>query len=105
MAALIGATVLTMSRPEKKPISDTTECLTTKSCGEGWRCYAEPKDDPFATSGVCSQTCESSLQCATHFKCVAVSKTKDQVVPVGARGATEALEKVCRPCGGVCDPE
>jgi hypothetical protein len=75
-------------------------CLTDRSCAQGWRCYAIPKDDPFAVEGECTQQCEDSLQCPAHFSCVKVSVAKGpQVVPEGARGATGELTGVCRPCG------
>src|SRR5437762_14107558 len=51
---------LIATRGEKKPsaIGDTTECFADKACGDGWRCFAVPKDDRFAVSGVCSHVCE-----------------------------------------------
>lgn len=104
LGGLVVASVFTMRRGDKKPISDTTECLTDRACGAGWRCFAVPKDDGFAVTGVCSQVCESDLQCATHFRCDEVAVGSDQVVPIGARGGTAEHAHVCRPCGGACEP-
>jgi hypothetical protein len=104
LAGLMVASLFTMRRGEKKPVSDTTQCLTERACGPGWRCFAEPKGDGFAVTGVCSQVCESDLQCATHFRCDEVAVSGDQVVPVGAHGAGPDRAHVCRPCGGACEP-
>ena len=75
-------------------------CLTDRSCAEGWRCYAVPKDDPFTVEGQCAQVCESDLQCPAHFRCERVAATKGkQVVPETARGAGAEKLGVCRACG------
>ncbi|MBK7864678.1 MAG: hypothetical protein IPJ65_39950 [Archangiaceae bacterium] len=75
-----------------------SECITDRSCAEGWRCYAVPKDDPFVVTGVCVQLCEGDLQCPPHFRCEPVAAGDHQVVPVGARGAHGAPLGACRPC-------
>ena len=92
-----------VSKSREGGVAGPAECLTDRSCAEGWRCYAVPKDDPFAVSGVCTQQCEGDLQCPAHFRCESVAATKDrQVVPIGARGATETKVGVCRACEGDC---
>ena len=68
-------------------------CLTDRSCADGWRCFVQPKDDPFATEGVCAQGCQGDLQCPAHYRCEPAFVTKGkQVVPAGARGAGHGSE-------------
>jgi hypothetical protein len=81
------------------------ECLTHRSCAADWRCYAVPKDDPFAVPGICAQLCEGDLQCPSQHRCEEVAVGKGQVVPLGARGATAERAHVCRPCDGPCRPQ
>lgn len=87
-------------------VAGPSECLTDRSCAEGWRCFAIPKDDPFAVTGRCAQACEGDLQCPAHFACQQVAVGDHQVVPLGARGAKPETLGVCQPCGeGGCRPE
>jgi hypothetical protein len=87
-------------------LAGPSECITDRSCGEGWRCYAVPKDDPFVVTGRCAQVCEGDLQCPPHFRCESVALGDHQVVPLGSRGATAARLGVCQPCGEEgCQPK
>jgi hypothetical protein len=97
LAALAGVTAWQMWSEKPKPVSDSTECLTTASCGAGWRCYAVPKDDPFAVTGVCSHECADDAQCAAPLKCTEVAVTEHQVLPLGAKGGGAERTHVCRP--------
>src|SRR4051812_28366964 len=57
-------------------LAGPSECITHRSCAEGWRCFAVPKDDPFVVTGVCAQVCESALQCPGHYRCEQVAANK-----------------------------
>jgi hypothetical protein len=95
---LVGVTAWQMRSGEKKATDDHTECLTDRSCGAGWHCFAVPKDDPFAVTGVCSHECTDDTQCSAPLKCTEVAATADsQVVPLNAKGAGAQRLHVCRP--------
>jgi hypothetical protein len=97
LAAFAFASIMTIRREEKKPVSDSTSCLTDRACGPGWRCYAEPKADPFAVMGLCSHVCDRDADCGAALHCLEVAATRDQVVPLTAAGAAAQRVRVCRP--------
>ena len=68
-------------------------CLTHVDCAKALRCYAVPKDDPFATFGVCVEPCLDDLQCPAGMKCAVTAKGNDQLLPV--KVGLEPGERVC----------
>ena len=68
-------------------------CLTHLDCAKSLRCYAVPKDDPFATFGVCVESCLDDLQCPAGMKCAVTAKGHEQLVPV--KVGLEPGERVC----------
>lgn len=69
------------------------QCLTHGDCAKALRCYAVPKDDPFATFGVCVEPCLDDLQCGAGMKCAVTAQGKEQLLPV--RVGLEPGERVC----------
>jgi hypothetical protein len=69
------------------------ECLTHDDCAKSLRCYAIPKDDPFATFGICVEPCLDDAQCSPGLKCGVTGKGKGQLLPV--RPGLEPGERVC----------
>ena len=92
LAALLGM-LAARSGGESVKSGPGLECLTHDDCGKALSCYAVPKDDPFATFGVCVEPCVDDLQCPAGMKCVATTKGKEQVLPV--KGGDESGERVC----------
>lgn len=71
------------------------ECLTHSDCAKALRCYVVPKDDGFATFGVCVEPCLDDLQCYAGLRCTVTAKGNQQLVPV--RAGLEPGERVCLP--------
>ncbi len=72
---------------------DGQRCLVHDDCAKGLRCYAEPKDDGFATHGVCVETCLDDEQCRPGHRCGMTAEGSAQLVPV-APGRSPG-ERVC----------
>ncbi len=69
------------------------QCLVHADCAKALRCYAVPKDDPFATYGRCVEPCLDDLQCPAGMHCSVTGKGKEQLLPV--RSGLEPGERVC----------
>ncbi len=91
-AAMIGAIAIGRGSGPVKA-GPNLACLTHVDCAKGLRCYAMPKDDPFATFGVCVEPCLDDLQCPSGMKCAVTAKGNAQVVPV--KVGLEPGERVC----------
>lgn len=91
-AATIGMLALNRGGSSTKS-GPNLECLTHVDCAKALRCYAVPKDDPFATFGVCVEPCLDDLQCAPGAKCIVTAKGHEQLLPV--RPGLEPGERVC----------
>lgn len=92
LAATIGAIAVGTGRGGVKS-GPNLECLTHSDCAKALRCYAIPKDDPFATFGVCVEPCLDDAQCAQGAKCAVTAKGKEQLLPV--KPGLEPGERVC----------
>jgi Cys-rich repeat protein len=69
------------------------QCLTHIDCAKALRCYALPKDDPFATFGTCVEPCLDDAQCGAGEKCAVTAKGDEQLVPV--KVGLQPGERVC----------
>ncbi len=58
------------------------QCLVLGDCARSLRCYVEPKDDGFATFGVCAEPCLDDLQCPAGSRCAMTAQAQSQLVPV-----------------------
>lgn len=70
-----------------------SECMVHRDCAKALRCYALPKDDPFATYGKCVEPCLDDLQCGAGMKCAVTAQKNDQLVPVAV--GLQPGERVC----------
>ena len=91
-AAMIGA-IAVGSRGGGTKSGPNLECLVHADCAKALRCYALPKDDPFATYGVCVEPCLDDAQCPQGMKCAVTAKGHEQLVPV--KVGLEPGERVC----------
>ncbi len=69
------------------------QCLTHSDCAKALRCYALPKEDPFATFGKCVEPCLDDAQCEAGQLCAVTAKGNDQLVPV--KVGLQPGERVC----------
>jgi hypothetical protein len=91
IAAAIGAVALGRGRAAKS--GPNLECLTHEDCAKGLFCYAIPRDDPFATFGVCVEKCVEDLQCEPGAKCKPTAQGKGQLLPL--KPGLEPGERAC----------
>ena len=95
LAAGLAWMAASFSRGGKPAGGPNQECLVHADCHKALRCFTIPKDDGFATFGVCVEPCLDDLQCPALMRCSVTAKGKDQLVPV--RAGLEPGERVCLP--------
>lgn len=93
LAAAIGLIFMSRGSGGSVKKGPGFECLTHADCAKALRCYALPKDDPFATFGTCVEPCLDDAQCGPGMKCAVTAKKNEQLVPV-AVGLSPG-ERVC----------
>ncbi len=91
-AAVIGALALNGGKSKVKGGSGF-DCLTHVDCAKSLRCYALPKDDPFANFGKCVEPCLDDAQCGSGLRCAVTAKGDEQLVPV--KVGLSPGERVC----------
>ena len=73
-------------------------CFSTRDCAKGEWCVVVPKDDGFATAGVCGEQCQEEGACPNGWRCIRSFETDDgTLVPAPARGARGEPRQVCTP--------
>jgi hypothetical protein len=95
---LVGASALAWFFAGRGPVGTPSHapCFSNRECQKGESCVVVPKDDGFATQGVCGEACRGDEACPNGWRCSPVSETSDGFfVPANTRGAPGARIQVC----------
>lgn len=93
LAIAVALAMFAANRGTQVKAGPNLQCLTHADCARGLRCYAIPKDDPFATFGVCVEPCLDDAQCSAGFTCAVTARANEQLVPI--KLGLEPGERVC----------
>ena len=98
--ALVGVSALAWFFAQRGPVGSPSHasCFSHEECAKGEWCVVLPKDDGFATMGVCGEPCEGDEPCPNGWRCTLFLESTEQIlVPVGTRGVTGGRRTVCAP--------
>ncbi|MBS1149233.1 MAG: hypothetical protein H6Q89_931 [Myxococcaceae bacterium] len=93
LAIAAAIAMFAFNRGGKVKSGPNLQCLTHSDCARALRCYAVPKDDPFATFGVCVEPCLDDAQCGPGARCAVTARGNEQLLPV--KPGLEPGERVC----------